>query len=52
MDYGLNDKIAWVTGAGGALGSAIACTLAAEGCAVILTGRKRPGLEQTAGRRR
>lgn len=48
MDYGLNDKIAWVTGAGGALGSAIACTLAAEGCAVILTGRKRPGLEQTA----
>lgn len=48
MDYGLNGKIAWVTGAAGALGSAIASTLAAEGATTILSGRKRAGLEETA----
>ena len=48
MDYGLGGKVAWVTGAGGALGAAIACALAAEGCVLALTGRRREGLEKTA----
>jgi len=48
MDYGLNGKIAWVTGAGGALGAAIATTLAGEGCTLVLSGRKRANLEETA----
>jgi NAD(P)-dependent dehydrogenase (short-subunit alcohol dehydrogenase family) len=48
MDYGLNGKIAWVTGAAGALGSAIATTLAGEGCVVVLSGRKREALDEAA----
>ena len=48
MDYGLAGRIAWVTGAGGALGAAIAATLAAEGCVVTLSGRNREALEKTA----
>ena len=48
MDYGLDGKVAWVTGAGGALGAAIAGTLAGEGCVLVVSGRKRASLEQTA----
>jgi NAD(P)-dependent dehydrogenase (short-subunit alcohol dehydrogenase family) len=48
MDLGLKGRVAWVTGAGGALGATIATTLAAEGCRLVLTGRKRAALEQTA----
>lgn len=48
MDYGLDGKIAWITGAGGALGASIAGALAAQGCVTVLTGRTRPSLEQTA----
>jgi NAD(P)-dependent dehydrogenase (short-subunit alcohol dehydrogenase family) len=36
MDLQLADKIAWVTGAGGGIGAAIATTLAAEGCTVYV----------------
>jgi len=48
MDYGLDGKVAWITGAGGALGAAIARTLAGEGCVLVLSGRKRANLEETA----
>ncbi len=48
MDYGLSGKIAWVTGAAGALGSAIATTLVGEGCIVVMSGRKRAALEEAA----
>jgi NAD(P)-dependent dehydrogenase (short-subunit alcohol dehydrogenase family) len=48
MDFGLKGRVAWVTGAGGALGATIATTLAAEGCRLVLSGRKRTALEETA----
>lgn len=41
-------RIAWVTGAGGALGAAIARTLAAQGATVCLSGRKREALDAVA----
>ena len=50
MELALNDRIAWVTGAGGALGAAIAETLAAEGAVVYLSGRKAQTLEQARER--
>ena len=51
MELSLNGRFAWVTGAGGALGAAIAETLAAEGAAVYLSGRNKESLEQTRERR-
>jgi len=48
MDYGLGGRIAWITGAGGALGAAIARTLAAEGAVTWLSGRHANTLESTA----
>lgn len=48
MDYELKGKVAWITGAGGALGAAIAATLAAEGCRLVLSGRNQASLETTA----
>jgi len=48
MDYGLGGRIAWITGAGGALGAAIARTLAAEGAVTWLSGRHADTLASTA----
>lgn len=48
MDTELAGKIAWVTGAGGALGAAIARTLAAQGAMVALSGRRRETLDPVA----
>ena len=42
----INDKIAWVTGAGTGIGEAAAKALAAEGAVVVLTGRRREPLEK------
>ena len=44
----LKGKIAWVTGAGSGIGAAAAQALAAEGAAVVLTGRRREPLEAVA----
>lgn len=46
----LQETVAWVTGAGSGIGEAAALTLAAEGAAVVLTGRRRAPLEAVAGR--
>ncbi len=46
----LQEKIAWVTGAGSGIGEAAALMLAEEGAAVILTGRRREPLESVAAR--
>jgi NAD(P)-dependent dehydrogenase (short-subunit alcohol dehydrogenase family) len=48
MNLGLKGRVAWITGAGGALGATIATTLAAEGCRLVLSGRKRANLDDTA----
>ena len=45
----INGKIAWVTGAGTGIGEAAAKALAAEGCIVILTGRRKEPLEKVQG---
>ena len=45
----LAGKIAWITGAGSGIGEAAAMTLAAEGAAVVLTGRRAAPLEEVAG---
>ena len=50
MDLALNGRIAWITGAGGALGAAIAETLAAEGARAYLSGRDPRRLEDTRQR--
>ena len=42
-------KVALVTGAGSGIGRATALALLADGYAVVLTGRRRDALEQTAG---
>ena len=44
----LEGKTAWVTGAGTGIGRAVAQSFAAEGARVILTGRRREKLEETA----
>lgn len=44
----LTDKVAWVTGAGSGIGQAAAIALAKEGATVVLTGRRREPLEETA----
>jgi NADP-dependent 3-hydroxy acid dehydrogenase YdfG len=46
----LAGKIAWVTGAGSGIGEAAALALAEDGATVILTGRTRDKLENTARR--
>src|SRR4051794_21005313 len=48
MDYGLGGRVAWITGAGGALGAAIARTLADEGAVTWLSGRNAGTLDATA----
>src|SRR3954447_14560324 len=44
----LTGKIAWVTGAGSGIGQAAAIALAKEGATVVLTGRRREPLQETA----
>jgi NAD(P)-dependent dehydrogenase (short-subunit alcohol dehydrogenase family) len=44
----LKGQIAWITGAGSGIGRAAAQALAAEGALVVLTGRRRTNLEDTA----
>ncbi len=44
----LTGKIAWITGAGSGIGQAAAIALAKEGAKVVLTGRRREALEETA----
>jgi NAD(P)-dependent dehydrogenase (short-subunit alcohol dehydrogenase family) len=48
MDLGLLGKVAWVTGGGGGIGSAIAAALAAEDADIAITGRTLSTLEKTA----
>ena len=45
----LNNKVAWVTGAGTGIGQAGAVALAKNGAQVILSGRRKETLEETAG---
>ena len=44
----LTGKVAWVTGAGSGIGHAAAIALAKEGATVVLTGRRKEPLEETA----
>ena len=44
----LSGKVAWVTGAGSGIGAAAAKALAAEGAAVVLTGRRAAKLDEVA----
>jgi NADP-dependent 3-hydroxy acid dehydrogenase YdfG len=44
----LTGKVAWVTGAGSGIGQAAAIALAREGATVVLTGRRKEPLEETA----
>ncbi|MDJ0948758.1 MAG: SDR family oxidoreductase [Alphaproteobacteria bacterium] len=44
----LDDKIVWITGAGSGIGEAGAVALAKAGALVVLTGRRREPLEETA----
>jgi len=44
----LQDKVAWITGAGSGIGQAAAVALAAEGAHVVLTGRRADALSETA----
>ncbi|WP_135466826.1 SDR family oxidoreductase [Crenalkalicoccus roseus] len=46
----LQGRIAWITGAGSGIGEAAAERFAAEGAAVVITGRRRERLEQVAAR--
>lgn len=50
MDYGLQNKVALVTGAGSqkGFGKSIALTLAKEGCKVVVADIDLPGAQQTA----
>jgi NAD(P)-dependent dehydrogenase (short-subunit alcohol dehydrogenase family) len=44
----LTGKVAWVTGAGSGIGQAAAIALAKEGATVVLTGRRKEPLAETA----
>ena len=44
----LTGKVAWVTGAGSGIGQAAAVALAKEGATVVLTGRRKAPLDETA----
>ncbi len=44
----LNGKVAWVTGAGSGIGQAAAGALAAAGAQVVLSGRRKEALDETA----
>ena len=44
----LTGKVAWVTGAGSGIGQAAAIALAGEGATVVLTGRRKEPLQETA----
>src|SRR5262249_36703330 len=46
----LDNKIAWITGAGTGIGEAAAIALADEGATVVLTGRRKEPLEAAAKR--
>ncbi|MBV9784711.1 MAG: SDR family NAD(P)-dependent oxidoreductase [Acidisphaera sp.] len=46
----LENKVAWVTGAGSGIGEAAALALAEEGASVVLTGRREAPLESVAER--
>jgi 3-oxoacyl-[acyl-carrier protein] reductase len=48
VDLHLQDRVAIVTGASQGIGRSIALTIAAEGAAVVLVARRRPGLESVA----
>jgi 3-oxoacyl-[acyl-carrier protein] reductase len=48
MNFGLKGKIALVTGSSRGIGRGIALALAAEGCDVMLIGRDRAALDDTA----
>lgn len=48
MDLGLQGKVALITGSSRGIGRAIAETLAAEGCSIMLTGRDEAALDETA----
>jgi NAD(P)-dependent dehydrogenase (short-subunit alcohol dehydrogenase family) len=50
MEFGLEGKIAIVTGASRGIGAAIAVELAREGCDVALAARSQDGLEATSKR--
>jgi NAD(P)-dependent dehydrogenase (short-subunit alcohol dehydrogenase family) len=45
----LDEKVAWITGAGSGIGQAAARALAADGASVVLTGRRKAPLEKLAG---
>lgn len=46
--YGLAGKVAWVVGASGAIGQAVARLLACEGCTVVVSSRSAGKLEDMA----
>lgn len=48
MSKPLAGKIAWVTGAGSGIGQAGALALAEDGAAIVLSGRRRDALDDTA----
>lgn len=50
VKYGLSGKVAWVVGASGAVGQAVAALLAAEGCRVVISSRNADSLAALAGR--
>src|SRR5579884_1660155 len=52
MDLGLSGKVALVTGASRGIGRAIAMSLAAEGCRVVLCARGREALDDAVAEAR